>query len=310
MGIRVLNLLGDPAAAVALAAVPDAEILTCGADVVPADARAEVMFGPFSPMPLHDRLDEIGVRWMQIPATGVDRWPRELLAGRVVTCSRGASAVPIAEYVLGVMLAHEKDIPRIFLADVPAHWNIHAGMGELAGTTVGLVGLGGIGEAVATRAQAFGCRVRALRRHPEQGAPPGVELATDLADLLGSADHVVIAAPATAATEHLFDDAAFAAMKPGAHLVNIARGSLVDQDALRRALDDERVGFATLDTVTPEPLPAGHWMFDHPKVRVTAHVSWGSPNAFPRMMEAFADNLVRYVAGEPLVGVVDPEEGY
>jgi len=309
MGIRVLNLHGDPAAAAALAAVPDAEILTCAADAVPDDARAEVMFSPFTPMPLHDRLDEIGVRWMHIPGTGVDIWPREILAARTVTCSRGVSAIPIAEYVLAMMLAAEKDIPKIFLEEKPEHWNFHP-LGELAGKTVAIVGLGGIGEAVATRALAFDCRVRALRRRPEQGAPPGVELATDLADLLASADHLVIAAPSTSATQHLLDDDAFAFVKPGVHVVNIARGTLVDQDALRRALDDDRVALATLDTVTPEPLPAGHWMFTHPKVRVTAHVSWGSPNAFPRMMQAFADNLARYVAGEPLVGVVNPDEGY
>ncbi|MFM8304573.1 MAG: NAD(P)-dependent oxidoreductase [Actinomycetota bacterium] len=309
MGVTVLNLLGEPAAAAARTAVPDAEILTCAADAVPADARAEAMFSPFSVMPLHDRLDEIGVRWMHIPGTGVDSWPRAILAGRTVTCSRGISAVPIAEYVLAAILAAEKDIPGVFLDAVPAHWNFHP-LGELADKTVALVGLGGIGEAVARRARAFGCRVRALRRRPDQGAPEGVELAADLGDLFASADHLVIAAPATPATEHLLDDDAFALVKPGVHIVNIARGSLVDQDALRRALDDDRVALATLDTVTPEPLPEGHWMFTHPKVRVTAHVSWGSPNAFPRMMQAFADNLARYVAGEPLVGVVDPDEGY
>lgn len=310
MATRVLNLLGEPAAAAALAAVPDAEILTCAADAVPDDARAEVMFSPFSPMPLHDRLDEIGVRWMHIPGTGVDGWPREILAARTVTCGRGVSAVPIAEFCLAAMLACEKDIPRVFLTGVPEHWNVHNPMGELAGKTVGLVGLGGIGEAVARRALAFDCRVRALRRRPEQGGPEGVEMATDLGDLLASADHLVIAAPATAATEHLLDDEAFAMVKPGVHIVNIARGSLIDQDALRRALDDGRVALATLDTVTPEPLPEGHWLFSHPRVRVTAHVSWGSPHTFRRMMQLFADNLARYVAGEPLVGVVDPDEGY
>lgn len=310
MQIRVLNLLGESAADAARAAAPGAEILSHPADAVPDDVRADVMFSTFSPSPLHDRLDEIGVQWMHIPSTGVDNWPRHLLGGRTVTCARGASAVPIAEYCLAVMLAFEKDIPRIFLDDVPDHWNIHAGMGELADKTIGIVGLGGIGEAVARRAQAFGCRVRAVRRRPDLGAPDGVELAADLADLLASADHVVIAAPATSATEHLLDDEAFSVVKPGVHVVNVARGSLVDQDALRAALDDGRVAMATLDTVTPEPLPADHWMYSHPKVRVTAHISWGSPHGFARIMQAFAENLTRYVAGEPLVGVVDPHEGY
>jgi phosphoglycerate dehydrogenase-like enzyme len=305
----VLNLLGQPAEDAARAAVPDAEILSYPANDVPDDVRADAMFSVWQPAPIHDRLDEMGVRWMHIPGTGVDGWPRELLAGRTVTCARGVSAVPIAEYVLAAMLAFEKDMPNIFLEAKPEHWN-YAQLGELSGKTVGIVGLGGIGEAVASRALAFDCRVRALRRRPEQGAPPGVELAADLADLLGSADHLVLAAPATSATEHLLDDAAFSLVKPGVHLVNIARGSLVDQDALRRALDDDRVAMATLDAVTPEPLPEQHWLFSHPKVRVTAHVSWSSPHGWDRMLEWFADNLARFVAGEPLAGVVDPDEGY
>ena len=309
MGVRVLNLLGPPAEDAARAAVPDAEILSYPGTEGPDDVRAEAMFSVWQPAPIHDRLDDIGVRWMHIPGTGVDGWPREILAARTVTCARGVSAVPIAEYVLAAILAFEKDMPKIFLEEKPEHWNF-AQLGELAGKTIGIVGLGGIGEAVASRALAFDCRVRALRRRPEQGAPPGVELASDLDDLLASADHVVIAAPATNATQHLLDAAAFEAMKPGAHLVNIARGSLVDQDALRRALDDDRVAMATLDTVTPEPLPEGHWMFSHPKVRVTAHVSWASPHAWDRMLQSFADNLARFAADEPLVGVVDPDEGY
>lgn len=309
MTVRVLNLIGEQAEAVARAAVPDAEILTYPANAVPDDVRAEAMFSTWTPGPVHDRLDELGVRWMHIPGTGVDNWPRELLAARTVTCARGISAIPIAEYVMAAILAFEKDVPAIFLSGVPEHWNF-ASLGELAGKTVGLVGLGGIGEAVATRALAFDCRVRALRRRPEQGAPHGVELASDLPDLLASADHLVVAAPATAATRHLLDDAAFGLVKPGVHLVNIARGTLVDQEALRRALDDGRVALATLDTVTPEPLPEGHWMFEHPKVRVTAHISWSSPRAWDRIMGSFAENLARYVAGQPLVGVVDADEGY
>jgi phosphoglycerate dehydrogenase-like enzyme len=309
MGVTVLNLLGDTAEAKARAAVPDAEILSYPATDVPAGIQAETMFTSWRPEPVHQRLDDMGVRWMHIPGTGVDGWPRELLSGRTVTCARGVSAIPIAEYVLAAMLAFDKAMPRIFLREAPEHWNFDQ-LGELGQKTVGIVGMGGIGEAVAQRALAFGSRVRALRRRSEQGAPEGVELAADLADLLATADHLVIAAPATAATEHLLDAAAFDLVKPGVHIVNIARGSLIDQDALRAALDDGRVAMATLDTVTPEPLPEGHWMYSHPQVRVTAHVSWSSPVAWDRMMDSFAENLARYVAGEPLVGIVNPDEGY
>jgi phosphoglycerate dehydrogenase-like enzyme len=120
----------------------------------------------------------------------------------------------------------------------------------------------------------------------------------------------VLAAPATPRTRHLLDADAFAKVKRGVHLVNIARGALVDQDALRVALDDGRVAAATLDTVEPEPLPEGHWMYDHPAVRLSAHVSWYTPALLARTIEQFLDNLDRYVAGESLRDVVDPDEGY
>src|SRR5262249_61404406 len=104
-----------------------------------------------------------------------------------------------------------------------------------------------------------------------------VEMVSSLDELLPGADHVILAAPSTAKTRHLIDAAAFGKMTAGVHLVNIARGALVDQDALRRALDDGTVAQVTLDTVDPEPLPAGHWLYEHPKVRMTAHVSWYTP---------------------------------
>jgi phosphoglycerate dehydrogenase-like enzyme len=135
-------------------------------------------------------------------------------------------------------------------------------------------------------------------------------MAASLSDLVGSADHVVIAAPATPETRYLFDADAFAAMKPGIHLVNISRGALVDQDALRVALDNGTVARASLDTVEPEPLPEGHWMYTHPRVRLSPHISWSMPGAWDIMFDTFVDNLRRYRAGEPLRGVVDIAAGY
>ena len=303
-------MFGDPVREAALT-VPGIDVVDLAFEAEPpADLRGEVLFAAWLGSPVYDHLDDLGVEWMHLPATGVDAWPRALLAGRTVTCARGASGIPIAEFVLACMLAFEKRLPDTWLDEPTEQWNV-ARLGELAGKTVGIVGLGGIGIEVARRAQVFDMRVRALRRHPDAGSPlDGVELASDLEDLLRTADHVVLAAPATAATEHLIDAAALGQMKPGAHLVNIARGSLVDQDALRVALDDGRVATASLDTVDPEPLPAGHWMYEHPNVRLSAHVSWSSPKAFDRIVESFLVNLRHYVAGEPLEGVIDVDEGY
>ena len=172
------------------------------------------------------------------------------------------------------------------------------------------MGLGGIGRAVAERALPFGMQVKALRRTDAPSPVAGVELVRDLDTLLADTDHLVLAAPATARTRHLLDAAAFGRVKPGVHLINIARGALVDQDALRAALDDGRVGLATLDTVDPEPLPSDHWMYAHPKVQLSAHISWHSPDLQRASVELFVDNLGRFLRGAPLQDVVDPLEGY
>jgi phosphoglycerate dehydrogenase-like enzyme len=311
--VRVLNMMGDAAADVARAAVPDAELIPVpwGDEYHPGELKGDVLFAAWHGHPIFEDggLDAAGVQWMHLPGTGIDSWPRELLTGRTVTCSRGVSGIPIAEFVLAAMLAFEKHMPEVWLSEPPQQWNM-AQLGEIAGKTCALVGLGGIGMAVAQRALGFDMSVRALRRTNAPADDPRIEIVTDLDDLLASADHLVLAAPGTAATKHLLDADAFAKVKPGVHLVNIARGSLVDQDALRAALDDDRVAMASLDTVDPEPLPEGHWMYSHPKVRLSAHVSWASPNAGARMFETFAENLRRYANDEPLVGVIDVDEGY
>jgi phosphoglycerate dehydrogenase-like enzyme len=137
-----------------------------------------------------------------------------------------------------------------------------------------------------------------------------VEMVDSLDKLLPGAQHVVLAAPATARTRALIDARAFALMTPGVHLVNIARGALIDQDALRRALDDDIVAMATLDTVDPEPLPPGYWLYAHPKVRLAAHISWYTAELMQAALEIFVDNIGRFARGEPLLHVVDRDEGY
>jgi phosphoglycerate dehydrogenase-like enzyme len=153
-------------------------------------------------------------------------------------------------------------------------------------------------------------RVLAMRRTDAPSPVDGVELVKSIDDLVSTADHLVIAAPATARTKHLIDADVLARVKPGVHIVNIARGVLVDQDALRVALDDDRVAMATLDTVDPEPLPAGHWLYEHPKVRLSAHISWYEPQIQRAALEIFVDNLGRFQRGEELREIVDPDEGY
>lgn len=249
------------------------------------------------------------VRWIHVLAAGIDGFPLEAVGERLLTCSRGASAPAIAEFVLAAMLAFEKRLPEIWLSGPPAEWNV-ADLGGLQGCTLGLVGIGAIGTQVARRALAFDMRVVAVRRRKSAPALAGIELVDKLSNLLGQADHVVVAAPATAATRGLFGAEEFAAMKPGAHFVNVSRGILVDQLALVHALDEGRLALATLDVVDPEPLPAGHALYAHPKVRLSPHVSWSSPVSVRRTFELFADNLERWQHGQLLAGLVDPEAGY
>ncbi len=251
---------------------------------------------------------EKGVRWIHVLGTGVDRFPFEYVGDRVVTCSRGASAIPIAEYVLASILAFEKRIPAVWMSEPPPQW-FGERLGGLYGKTLGLVGLGSIALAVAARAIAFEMNVLATRRSDAPSPVAGVEL-TSLRDLAARSDHIVLAASATAETAGLIGPAVFRDMKAGTHLVNVARGSLLDQDALRAALDSGTVAHATLDTMDPEPLPAGHWLYDHPKVSLTPHISWSMPGAVELLLEKFLINFELYRSGRPLENVVDRSRGY
>jgi phosphoglycerate dehydrogenase-like enzyme len=312
VGLRVINQMGPGAAALIAAACPDTEIIEFVPGDPPAGLAADVFFGGYFAWDDIARwIDAAGVRWVQTSGTGVDKVPRSIYDDRVVTCARGASSEPISEWVMAAMLAWAKRMPQTWLHEPPKHWNFpHPHLDSVAGSTLALVGLGGIGTAIAKRAMAFDMRVRALRRTDAPSPIEGVEVVRDIGALVGDADHLVLAAPATARTAGLVNADLLALVKPGIHLVNIARGALVDQDALRVALDDGRVAMATLDTVDPEPLPAWHWLYSHPQVRLSAHVSWYIPDLQRAALDIFVDNLGRFERGEPLREVVDPDEGY
>jgi phosphoglycerate dehydrogenase-like enzyme len=276
---------------------------------LPPDIHGEALLTFTWGSPNMQQVLERGVRWIHTLGTGIDGFPTDVVGDRVLTCARGASAVPMAEWTLAMMLAFEKGLPETWVTDAPETWNM-ARLGGLHGRTVGLVGLGGIGEAIAERALCFGMHVRAIRRSDRPSPIPEVEIAPDLADLLASADHLILVAPSTPETKHLIGTDAFASMKAGVHLVNIARGALVDQEALRPALDAGHVARASLDVADPEPLPAGHWLYTHPRVFLSPHVSWSMPGAFDVLLDSFAQNLRRYVTGQPLEGIVNLAAGY
>ena len=292
------------------AAFPDVEIVSIPVDgEVPEDLEAEILLTLPWGTPNLAAVLEKGIRWVHAYGTGVNGFPFELLGDRILTCSRGASATAISEWVMAVLLAAEKRLPETWINSKPERWNT-ANLGSLAGRRLALIGFGGIAQAVARRALPFEMLVSGYRRTEAESPVPGVKIVSSLKELLADADHVVVAAPETQSTHHLLDDETFGMMKDGVHLVNVARGGLVDQDALRRALDCGRVSLATLDCVDPEPLPSGHWLYTHPQVRLTPHISWAGPTSHSGLMDRFATNLGHYLKGQALEHQVDPVEQY
>jgi len=172
------------------------------------------------------------------------------------------------------------------------------------------VGFGSIGEALAPRAQALGMKVLAIRRSKAPIDVPGVEQVADYCELFERSDDVVLAAPATPETFHLVNRKLLAHAKPGLHLINVARGALIDDEALLWALDEGRVGLASLDVTHPEPLPFNHAYYTHPKVRLSPHTSVHTPDTRRNLAAQFAENLHRFRQGAPLDGVVDLARGY
>jgi len=252
-----------------------------------------------------------GIKWIHVLGTGVDRFPLHLLKNQILSCSRGASALPISEWVLAHMLALVKRIPEVWLDEKPPSWFIpQENAGTLDGQRLAIVGLGAIATETARRALAFGMEVVALRRTQQAAPLSQIEVVTSLDELLPGADVVLLACALTPQTRELADQAFFEKCQAGVHFLNVARGELVDEVALRQALDNGTVARASLDTASGEPLPVEHWLYSHPQVRLTPHISWSEPNALARLYQDFEDNLSRWVLGQPLKGVVDQQAGY
>ncbi|QXQ05934.1 dehydrogenase [Sphingosinicellaceae bacterium] len=248
------------------------------------------------------------LQWVYSASVGIDFYPRWLLDAPLVTCGRGVASDEIADYAIAAIYAHAKNLEAV-RARSPAEWK-QAPLGRVAGSTVGIVGLGGIGTAVARRALALGAKVTAVRRRDVPSPVEGVELLADIGDVVASADHFVLAVPATDATRALVDAKLLMRAKPTAHLINVARGSVLDQKALVAALDAGWLGFATLDVTDPEPLPEGHPLWTHPLVRLTPHVSSNYMQVRNALFDKVAANLGRFVRGEPLNDLVDVAAGY
>lgn len=242
-----------------------------------------------------------GTQWVHLVSSGIDFYPQWLFNGPPVTTSRGSAANNLAEFALAAIFAASKHLPDIWVKD--SQWNFTP-LRPLKGTTLGILGFGAIGESLAQKALALGINVVALR---QSQAPfsAGVEAAKDIHDLFARADHLVVAAPLTESTRNIINRDVLGSAKPGLHLINIARGGLLDQEALLEALDNGQVGLASLDVTEPEPLPDGHPLYTHPRVRLSPHTSAISTNSRHEIADTFLANLERYVGGQTLANLAN-----
>jgi len=261
-----------------------------------------------------DALPELpeSVRWIQLSSAGVEQWVRAGTASgaRTVTSATGAYGRPVAEHALALMLAADKGLAAFARA---RDWD-GEGRAEtraLEGATVAIVGAGGIGRALIGLLAPFGAEVLAVTRRGHEVPGAARTFAADrLEEVWPLAHHVVIAAPATGGTRHLVGARELAAMREDAWLVNVARGSLVDTDALVSALREHSIAGAALDVTHPEPLPGSHPLWELPNALITPHVATPPEAERRHFAERVRLNVRRFAAGEPLEGVVDPEGGY
>ncbi|WP_040836601.1 D-2-hydroxyacid dehydrogenase [Nocardia brevicatena] len=256
--------------------------------------------------PSADRL-----RWLHMAAAGVDTvmFPELRDSDVVVTNTRGVFDGAIAEYVLGQILVFAKDLAESLRLQQRHIWR-HRESERVAGATALIVGTGSIGRTIARLLRAAGMQIRAVGRRPRDNDPDFGVVRTDLYAELPAADYVIAIAPLTESTRHMFDARAFAAMKPHARFVNVGRGELVVTDDLVAALGNGTIAGAALDVAEPEPLPAGHPLWDLPNAHITPHNSGDAFGWRTEIVTAFTANFDRWMAGLPLDNVVDKKLGY
>ena len=244
------------------------------------------------------------VRWIHTLAAGVDQLPFDLLRPMdiVVTNSRGLYADALAEFVIAAMLFFAKDLRRVLRNQDARRWEPYIVM-RLEGQTTGVIGYGGIGQAVARRAQALGMNVIHTRRQREMGDP-------SIDDVIGESDYVVLSAPLTPSTYRLMNAERIAAMKSTAVLINVSRGPIVDEAALVEALRSNRIRGAALDVFEHEPLPSDHPLWSLDNALISPHTADHTADSHDRAMTFFLENLARFERGDALENVVDKQEQY
>jgi phosphoglycerate dehydrogenase-like enzyme len=276
-------------------------------------SKVEVFFGHRPDAWFHEMPN---LRWAQRTGAGND-WllesPDIAESNLIVTKASGVTAIPIAEHILALVFTLSRDIQRSMRRQIKHKWeDIRSYMTEIDGTTMGLIGVGSIGEKTAEKAKGLNMQVLGLRRHPERTVPYVDRMygPDGLLELLSQSDWVVIAAAMTSETKGMIGEGELKAMKESAHIINIARGPIIQEKALVRALQEGWIAGAGLDVFEHTPLPEDSPLWEMENVVITPHHAGATPYKLDRLVEIFTENLRRYQADEPLLGVVDKRLAY
>ena len=325
--------LTEPNRQLLRAAAPEAEVVD-RACRTSDDARelvasgCDAMLTFIMPHDLEERAPHL--KWVQLLSAGADHAMGALKTTRItMTTASGIHATPIAEYTIGSMLGYAHKFHLMVRAQLKHEW-LRSGfpgtVEELRGKTLGVIGYGSIGRETARLAQAFGMRVLALKRDPRNrrdegwcpaglGDPDGIIPeaffgSEQRVEILRASDFITVTLPGTKHTQKFIGAAEIAAMRPGAYIVNIGRGEVIDETALIDALRAGRIGGAGLDVFEKEPLPKESPIWDLENVILTPHMSGANRGYMDKACALFAHNLRSFVAGQPLLNVVDRQLGY
>jgi D-2-hydroxyacid dehydrogenase (NADP+) len=255
------------------------------------------------------------LRWVQQRSAGANwlmDYPRVAESDVIVTNASGIHAIPISEHIFAFMFCLARDIQRSIRDQIEHRWNRIHRVAELDGQTMGLIGLGAVGEKTAEKAKGLNMRILGIRRQTERSSP-GVERMygpEDLMEMLPQADWVVISAPLTDETKGMIGERELRVMKKSAFLINVSRGSIVQEEALIRALQEGWIAGAGLDVFEAEPLPHSSSLWNMENIIITCHYAGGTPHYLDRLMEIFLENIKRFQGGKPLINVVDKRLGY
>lgn len=304
------DLLGKPTYTADHAAVPQRTV-DQEAEWLRLLADAEIMFD-FDVTHRADLPDVApNVRWIQATSSGIGQFVRRMgYAERmncVFTTASGVHARPLAEFVIMAMLMFAKNSAYLQSEQAAEHWQRYCGF-ELSGKTLGIIGLGKIGRETARLAKAFEMSVIGTRRSSDGSAIPNVDhlyAPGDLPTLLTHANFLMLSVPHTPETERLIGSHELSLLPRGAYLINIARGIVVDQDALVDALRTEHLGGAALDVSDPEPLPPGNPLWAMPNVLISPHSASTADSENRKIVALFCENLKHYLSGEPLINRLD-----